>query len=70
MLYMNIKAYAKEVFREVNKSKSKNKFEIFIKEFNKLIEQSKSNESGCPLCSDCSKCYRYRICDFDWKIEN
>ena len=66
---MNIKIYAQEVFREVNKSKSKNKFEIFIKEFNKLVRRSKINESGCPMSNKCSNdgCYRYSICNFDWK---
>lgn len=67
---MNLKLYAKEVFREVNKSKSKNKFDIFLKELNKLVEESlDNNDVGCPLSDDCSLqgCYRYSICDFKKK---
>ena len=67
----SIKAYALEVFREVNKSSSKNKFEIFIKEFNKLVEKSKTNNNytGCAISDDCSMngCCRYYMCDFKCK---
>lgn len=65
----SIKAYAQEVFDELNKRTSKNKFEIFIKEFNKLVaeEQEKlnCNDVGCPMSRDCSMngCYRYFVCD-------
>lgn len=67
----SIKSYAQEVFREVNKRNSKNKFETFLKEFNRLVEESKSsnNDVGCAISDDCSMsgCYRYFICDFKTK---
>lgn len=64
----SIKAYAQEVFDELNNRTSKNKFEAFLKEFNKLIEEngeSHSNDVGCLISKDCSPkgCYRYSACD-------
>lgn len=67
----SLKLYAQEVFREVNKRSSKNKFETFLKEFNKLVEESKTtnNDVGCAISNDCSVsgCYRYYMCDFENK---
>lgn len=65
----SIKAYTKEVFDELNKYTSKNKFETFMKEFNRLVEEenekSHVNDVGCPMSRDCSSngCYRYFVCD-------
>lgn len=64
----SIKAYAQEVFDELNKRTSKNKFETFLKEFNRLVEEdtkSHVNDVGCPMSRDCSSngCYRYFVGD-------
>ena len=64
----SIKAYAQEVWNELNNRTSKNKFEAFLKEFNKLIEEneeSHSNGVGCLISKDCSPngCYRYSACN-------
>lgn len=62
----SIKAYAREVFDELNKRKSKNKFKAFINEFNKILEESENeNDVGCPVSNDCSwhGCSRYCVCD-------
>ena len=45
--------YAREVFREVNKRNSKNKFETFLKEFNKLVKESESNNVDGKCCLFC-----------------
>ena len=67
-----IKELAQEVFDELNNRTSKNKFEAFLKEFNKLIEEneeSHSNDVGCLISKDCSPngCYRYFVCDLSNK---
>ena len=69
----SIKAYAQEVVNELNNRKSKNKFETFIKEFNKLVEEEQEklncNDVGCPISRDCSMngCYRYFVCNLSNK---
>lgn len=69
----SITAYAQEVFNELHKCTSKNKFEVFLKEFNKLIEEENEklnyNDVGCPMSKDCSisGCYRYCACDLTCK---
>ena len=69
----SIKAYAQEVFNELNNRASKNKFETFIKEFNKLVEEEQEklncNDVGCPISRDCSMngCYRYFGCNLSNK---
>ena len=66
----SIKQYAQEVFRELNERTSKNKFESFLKELNKLIDEQKAkdnaNDVGCALSNNCSMngCYRYFCCTF------
>ena len=65
---MTLKECARVAFEEVNKSKSRNKFNIFIDEFKKLVEESKNNKNNvnCAISNDCSKegCYRYICCEF------
>lgn len=46
--------YAKEVFREVNKRNSKNKFETFLKEFNKLVKEYEGNNVDGRYCLFCN----------------
>ena len=68
-----IKELAQEVFDELNNRTSKNKFEAFLKEFNKLVEEEQEklncNDVGCPISRDCSisGCYRYSVCDLSNK---
>jgi len=69
----SIKQYAQEVFTELNKRKAKNKFDPFLKELNKLIdeqnEKDHANDVGCLISSNCSMngCYRYFCCNFPEK---
>ena len=49
-----IQEYAREVFREVNKRSSKNKFETFLKEFNKLVKEYESNNVDGKYCLFCN----------------
>ena len=66
----SIKEYAREVFDELNKRKSKNAYQLFQKELNKLHDEQETetnkNDVGCIISCDCSPagCYRYLICDF------
>lgn len=65
-----IRNYALEVFREIDKRSQKNKHDVFIKEYSKLIQQSQlPNDVGCAISKDCSLngCYRYYMCDFKRK---
>ena len=68
-----IKKYAKDVFDELNKSKSKNAYQLFQKELSRLhdeqVAKSTENNVGCIISSDCSinGCYRYIVCDFPEK---
>ncbi|MCQ4784571.1 hypothetical protein NE670_04820 [Flavonifractor plautii] len=67
----SIKEYAKEVFEELNKCKSKNAYQLFQKELIKLHDEQEkhTNDVGCAISQDCSMmgCYRYIICDFPEK---
>ena len=68
----SIKAYAQEVFDELNKCTSKDKFETFLKEFNRLVEEDKKshvNDVRCSISKDCSisGCYRYFVCNLSNK---
>lgn len=69
----SIKKYAREVFDELNRSKSKNAYQLFQKELVRLhdeqVAKSTENNVGCIVSSDCSidGCYRYIICDFPEK---
>lgn len=69
----SIKQYAKEVFREINKSKSKNAYTNFIKELERLHKEQQlvelENDVGCAMSNNCSfhGCYRYYCCDFPKK---
>ena len=67
----SIKEYAKEVFEELNKCKSKNEYQLFQKELIKLHDEQEkhTNDVGCAISQDCSMmgCYRYIICDFPEK---
>jgi len=68
--------YAKEVFNELDKRPYKNMHTRFLKEYNKLCkekeDESKSNDVGCQMSTDCSLngCYRYICCDFPEKRRN
>ena len=68
-----IKELAQEVFDELNNRTLKKKFEAFLKEFNKLVEEEQEklncNDVGCPISRDCSisGCYRYSVCDLSNK---
>ena len=69
----SIKELAQEVFDELNNRTSKDKFETFLKEFNRLIEEENEkphgNDVGCLISRDCSSngCYRYSGCDLSYK---
>lgn len=71
----SIKKYAREVFDELNRSKSKNAYQLFQKELVRLhdeqVAKSTENNVGCIVSSDCSidGCYRYIICDFPEKTQ-
>ena len=52
----SIKEYAKEVFEELNKCKSKNAYQLFQKELIKLHDEQEkhTNDVGCAISQDCS----------------
>ena len=70
---MALKDYAREVFKEVNKTLGKNKHENFMKYYkqlyDKMLEEQNANNVGCEISNDCSRtgCYRYSICNFKEK---
>lgn len=67
---MALKDYAREVFKEVNKTRGKKKHGNFIKYYkqlyDKILEEQNENNVGCEISNDCSVagCYRYCICNF------
>jgi hypothetical protein len=67
-----ISSIAKQAYDEISKSTSKNKYELFVKEFNKLVRsESKKNinDVGCAISDECSLdgCWRYSVCDLKRK---
>ena len=70
---MALQDYARQVFREVDKTLGKNKHENFMKYYQKLYDKMKTevnkNDVVCIISNDCSimGCYRYSICNFSEK---